>query len=180
MALRDKPKKLAGDALWEFALKTLDRRSFSKAELRRKLSVRAESPGALSEVMKKLQDYGLLDDARFAASFAASRLESKSQGAGRVLRDLRSRSVETAAANAAIKQVYGDVDEHELASRYLQRKFRSKDLSTFLMDEKNLAAAYRRLRTGGFSSRVSVEVLKQFSRRAEELDAMEPPESESG
>jgi regulatory protein len=179
MALRPKPKRLAGDALWELALKTLDRRAFSTAELRRKLSVRAESPGVLNEVIKKLQDYGLLDDARFAASFAASRLEGKAQGAGRVLRDLRSRSVETAAANTAIKQVYGDIDERELASRYLQRKFRSKDLPIFLMEEKNLAAAYRRLRTGGFSSRVSVEVLKQFTRRAEELESMESQDSES-
>src|SRR5690242_3735660 len=123
MALRGKPKKLGGEALWEFALRTLDRRAFSVAELRRKLSARAESREALNEVMKKLQDYRLLDDSRFAASFAASRLEGKGHGAGRVLRDLRSRSIGGVAADAAIKQVYGDTDERELASRYLQRKF---------------------------------------------------------
>jgi regulatory protein len=130
--------------------------------------------------MKKLEEYGLVDDKRFAESFAVSRLGSQGHGAGRVLRDLRQRNVAPPAAEAAIKQVYGEVDEAELASRYLERKFRSKDLPVFLKEEKNLASAYRRLRTAGFSSNVTIKVLKQFANRAEELETLENEEPDPG
>jgi regulatory protein len=180
MPIRGKPKRLAADPLWEFALKTLDRRAYAAAELRRKLSLRAETKSDLDQVMKKLQKYGLLDDARFAESFAASRLEGQGFGARRVLRDLRSRSVGTQAAEAAVQRVYSEVEETELAGKFLQRKFRSKNLPDYLKEEKNLAAAYRRLLTAGFSTAASIKVLKQFAQRAEELESMETdnPEDE--
>jgi regulatory protein len=173
MPTQGKSRKLGGDQLWEFALRTLDRRAYSEAELRRKLSARAETKPALDEVMKKLREYGLLDDARFAESFAASRLEGQGFGAQRVLRDLRARSVAMQAAESAIRRVYGEVEETELAARFLERKFRSKNLPEFLREEKNLAAAYRRLRTAGFTSSASVTVLKRFAQRAEELEGLE-------
>src|SRR6185312_1549449 len=178
MPIRGKPKRLAADQLWEFALKTLDRRAYAATELRRKLSLRAETNTALDEVMKKLQEYGLLDDARFAESFAASRLEGQGFGARRVLRDLRSRSVGTQIAEAAIQRVYSEVEETELAAKFLERKLRSKNLHEYLKVDKNLAAAYRRLRTAGFSTAASIKVLKRFAQQAEELESLETDDPE--
>jgi regulatory protein len=173
MPTRGKPKKLAAEQLWEFALRTLDRRAYAARELRRKLSLRAETRSALDEVMKKLEEYKLLDDARFAESFAVSRLEGQGYGAQRVLRDLRARSVEGKVAGDAIQRVYGEVEETELAAQFLKRKYRSKNLREFLKEEKNLASAYRRLRTGGFSTAASLKALKQYTQRAEELEGFE-------
>lgn len=177
MATRGTPKKLGSEDLWELALRKLDRRAYSATELKRKLYARSESLAALNDVMKKLQDYGLLNDARFAELFAASRLEGQGQGPQRVLRDLRSRSVPSSTAESAIRQVYLEVDESELASRFLQRKYRSQDLAIFLKEPKNLASAYRKLRLGGFSSKVSISVLKRFARGADELESFEADES---
>ncbi len=174
MSIRSKPKKLDANALWEYALRSLDRRAFSTAELRRKLSLRAETPQALADVMKKLDEYGLLNDARFAETFATFRLESQKQGARRVLVDLRSKSIPAEIAKTAIEQVYGDVDETELASQYIQKKLRSKDIAVYLQEEKNLASSYRRLRTAGFSHNAAFQALKQFSAKAEEFDSPEP------
>jgi regulatory protein len=178
MAIRPKPKKLDANALWEYALRSLDRRAFSSAQLRKKLGGRAETPEALAEVMKKLDEYGLLNDTRFAETFATFRLEAHKQGARRVLMDLRSKSIPAEVAETAVKQVYSEVDEAELASQYIQKKLRSQDLPTYLKEEKNLASAYRRLRTAGFSHGASIKTLKQFAAKAEELDTPEAPEDE--
>ena len=49
----------------------------------------------------------------------------------------------------------------------------------FLADPKNLAAAFRRLRTAGFSSGTSIKVLRKHSQMADELeDGEESAESE--
>jgi regulatory protein len=173
MPMRGTTKKLTAEQLWEFALRALDRRAYAARELRRKLSMRAETSAALDEVMKKLEEYKLLDDARFAESFAVSRMEGQGYGAQRVFRDLRARSVGGKVAGDAIQRVYGEVEEVELAARFLKRKYRSKDLREFLKEEKNLASAYRRLRTGGFSTAASINALKEYTRQADELESFE-------
>ncbi|MFZ0592730.1 MAG: regulatory protein RecX [Bryobacteraceae bacterium] len=170
MPFSRKPKKLAPEALWEHALRCLDRKPYSTADLQQKLKSRADSPQALREVMNKLQEYGLLNDRKFAESFATTRLERQAYGASRVIRDLRTRRVAAKTAEQAVRQVYGEVDEADLIRQYLKRKFRSKDLEQFLSIETNLASAYRRLRTAGFSADRSIKVLKEFTQRARELE----------
>jgi regulatory protein len=165
-----KIKKLAADALWEHALSCLDRKPYSSADLRQKLKLKADSPETLQTVMKKLHEYGLVDDQKFAESFATTRLERDAYGASRVIRDLASRRVARNTAEKAVRRVYGEVDEADLIRQYLKRKFRSKDLEQFLRVEKNLASTYRRLRTAGFSTANSIKVLKGFIRQAPELE----------
>ncbi|HEX6545457.1 MAG TPA: hypothetical protein VF023_04045, partial [Bryobacteraceae bacterium] len=75
-----------------------------------------------------------------------------------------------------VRQIYEEVDEQDLIRRYLERKFRSKDLREFLREEKHLASAYRRLRAAGFSSNNSIRVLKEFSQRADELEEADEAE----
>lgn len=165
-----KIKKLAAEALWEHALHCLDRKAYSAADLQQKLKSRADSPKTLQTVMNKLREYGLLNDRKFAESFATTRLEGRAYGASRVIRDLRARRVAAKTAEQAVRQVYGEVDEADLIRQYLKRKFRSKDLEQFLREEKNLVSAYRRLRTAGFSGGSSIKVLKEFTHRAQELE----------
>ena len=161
---------MSSEALWEYALRCLDRKAHSAAELQRKLRLKADSAATVREVMEKLREYGLLNDRKFAESFTTSRLEGQGHGASRVIRDLRTRGIPSQTAENTVRRIYEEVDEQDLIRRYLERKFRSKDLRKFLLEEKNLASAYRRLRTAGFSSNNSIRVLKEFSRRAEELE----------
>jgi regulatory protein len=173
MAFSGNKKKLSSEGLWEYALRSLDRRAFSTAELRKKLALRAETSSTLNEVMAKLQEYGMLDDRRFAEIYALSRLEGQGFGAGRVLRDLQAKGVSSAEAGQAVSAVYAQTEEFALACSFLKRKLRGKDLSEYLGEEKNLVSAFRRLRMGGFSSNVSLKVLKQYSRKAEEIQELE-------
>ncbi len=170
-----KPTKLSREGLWEFALHTLSARAHSAVELRRKLLRRAQSSPDVNAIMAKLRDYGLADDRKFSESFAASRLANSGMGKLRVLRELRSKHVASEVAETAVAVAFEGTDEEQLAESFLRRKYRGKDLPVFLAEEKNLAAAFRKLRVGGFGSRAAFSVLKRYSRKAEEV--MDDPEA---
>jgi regulatory protein len=127
-----------------------------------------------------LKDSGLLNDQRFADSYAAARLENQGFGKMRVLRDLRQRRVTANVAEQAVQQVFQDTDEVQLVEQYLARKFRGKDLPAHFSEPKNVMSAFRRLRNAGFSSGAAIRVLKRYAAQADELaeseDAAEPHE----
>jgi len=120
----------------------------------------------------------LLNDVRFAESYAAARLDGQGLGSRRVLADLRAKSVPANVAEHAVRQTYAETDELELIEKYLQRKVRGKNLREYLSEDKHLASAFRRLRTAGFSASNSIRVLKRYTGRAEELESMDEPESQ--
>jgi len=163
MGMRRKPAKLDAGGLWEYALRALAKRAHSTAELKQKLALRAESPEVLTATMAKLREYELSDDRKFSEAFAASRLQNQGLGKLRVLRDLRSKRVSDRIASEAVTKAYAETDEAALIDAFLERKYRGKDLPVFLREEKNLASAYRRLRTAGFSSAGSIASLKRHS-----------------
>ena len=94
----------------------------------------------------------------------------------RVLRDLRQRRVAPKLAEQVTEQTYEKTDEANLIEEFLRRKYRGKELGAFFREEKNLAAAFRRLRYAGFSSGQSIRVLKRFANQPEVLDALESEE----
>jgi regulatory protein len=167
---RRKPEILDRNALLAYALRTLTRRALSESELRSRLARRSEDPAAVEDAVAKLKESGLLNDARFAESYAAARLENQGFGRLRVLSDLRRRRVGARVAGTAVENAFEGTDEDALVERFLQRKYRGKDLAQFLSEDKNVASAYRRLRLAGFSSGAAIRVLKQYAVRAEELE----------
>jgi regulatory protein len=170
------PTPLDSKALLEYALRTLSSRAISTGDLRARLRRRAAQPSDVDTVIEKLNESGLLNDQRFADSYAAARLENQGFGKMRVLRDLRQRRVASSVADQAIQQTYQDTDEHSLIEQYLARKYRGKDLPAFLSEDKNLMSAYRRLRTAGFSSGPAISVLKRYASRSDELAGLEDAE----
>ncbi len=172
MPLRQ-PKRLDAGALLNYALRALSARAHSSGEMRRKLDGRAERREDVDAVLQKLRESGYLDDRRYAESYAAGRLENEGHGRARVLRDLRQRRIAPKLAEQAVAKTFDPTDEPELIEAYLRRKFRGKDLPSWLREEKNLAAAFRRLRYAGFSSGNSIRVLKRYSSQAEQLEDVE-------
>jgi len=164
------PKKLGPDRLWDYALRLLGHRGYSAIEMRLKLSVKAETVSVLNEVTAKLKEYGYLDDKKFAETFAANRRENDCLGKLRILRELRARRVPQAIAERAVNRVFATTDEQALATIYLERKFRGKNLSEYLHDEAKLASVFRRLRRAGFSSGATISVLTSFTAKASELE----------
>ena len=170
------PKRLDFDALLSYALRALGSRAHSSGDLRQKLARRAEHAADTDAVIKKLKESGYLDDRHYAESYASARLENEGHGRARVLRDLRQRRIAPALAEQTVNRTFRETDELDLIDAYLKRKFRGKDLASWLGEEKNLMSAYRRLRYAGFSSGNSIRVLKRYAERAEDLEGTDPVE----
>ncbi|MGB6941598.1 MAG: regulatory protein RecX [Bryobacteraceae bacterium] len=172
------PQPLDREKLLNVALRALGGRAHSAGELRDKLRRRAQSPEDVDAVLAKLKESGYLNDQRFAENYASARLQNQGLGKMRVLRDLRQRRVAPKLAEQVTEKTYEQTDEANLIEEFLRRKFRGKDLKTYLSEEKNLAGAFRRLRYAGFSAGHSIRVLKRFASQPEVLDALEGEEPE--
>jgi regulatory protein len=167
---RSIPKKKDAAQLWEYALRALGRRGLSAGEMRQRLKEKAAEPGDVEPAMAKLKEYGYLDDARFAETYAGSRRANQSLGRIRVLQDLRSRRVGPETAAVAVAKIYAETDEVALVEEFIARKFRNRNMAEYLADPNHLSSAYRKLRYAGFSSSVSIRVLKRYTARAEEIE----------
>ncbi|HTS26400.1 MAG TPA: RecX family transcriptional regulator [Bryobacteraceae bacterium] len=171
-----KRRALDGDALWAYALKLLGGRAHSTGELREKLRRRADRAGAVDDILARLKDSGYLNDQRFAEGFAAARLANDKLGRTRVIQDLRQRRVAPALAERTVRKLYEDVNEEALIEAWIRRKYRLASREDLFQEDKELAAAYRRLLHAGFRSGDIVRTLKRFARNPELLDSLEPPE----
>ncbi len=170
-------KVLDEAGLWSYAVRLLGARAYTVAELRDKLRGRAAEAGDVDVILARCREYGYLDDARFAESYAAARRDNQGFGAFRVQQDLRKRRVSGQVAETATREAFAQVEEAEQAAAYLERKYRGKNLAEFLAEERHAAQAYRRLRTAGFGSGVAIRVLKRYTQRAEELESLEDSSS---
>ena len=158
-----------------YAARALSARAQTVSELRQKLRRRAARAGDVPEVLETLKRLGYVNDQRFAESFASWRRENLGLGKTRVVRDLLARRVAPAVAQKAAEQAYAGADETAMIEQFLARKYRGRNLSALLREEKNLASAYRKLRTAGFSAGNSIRVLKRYAAEAERLEEMEDP-----
>jgi regulatory protein len=168
-----KQSKLDESALWDYALRILARKSYSAAEIKQKLNQRAAAISDVAVVLTKLREYGFADDEKFSETFALSRLRNQGFGRSRVLRDLGAKRVSPKVAQHAIEKTFAGTSEAELIDNFLARKYRSKDLTVFLKEEKNLASAYRKLRVAGFTSNATLAALKRHAKRAADWEVDE-------
>jgi len=168
-----RPRQLSADELFAYAVKKLSGRAASVGEIRTSLLARAMAPSDVDGALKRLTDYGYLNDARFAEAFTTARLENEGFGQSRVLRDLRQHRVPPDLAERTVLKLYADKDEPALIEQFVRRKYRSADRLGLFESGKELAAAYRRLQRAGFSSGNSIRVLKRFAANPDLLDALE-------
>jgi regulatory protein len=173
-----RPRKLDRDALWTYALKALAGRAYSTGELREKLKRRAAKAADIENVISSLKDYRYLDDRRFAEGFATARLSNDKFGRTRVIQDLRQHRVAPSLAESVVGNVYRDTDEQALIDEWIRRKYRDAEREGLFGEEKEMAAAYRRLLRAGFRSGEIIRALKKFARNPELLDGFEPPAEE--
>ena len=156
---RNSPSKspLDEQALYEIAVRALARKARSIGELRQVLQKRQAAKEAIDAVIARLREHGYLDDARYARTFVASRIENDRQGPRRVERDLAARRVHPDLIQKSIRAAYEEVDEHALLRDYLRRKVR---LSKPPEKASAVASLYRRLLRAGFSSATIVKKLQ--------------------
>ena len=171
MPFASSPKKLAPEALFDYAVRALGRRALTEAELRRKLVARAALPEYVDEALGRVRDLGYLDDARTAESHAYTRKELNVLGRRRVLAELRRRGVDPETAERTVDETYSGVDEVELIREHLRRKL-GRRLEEKIHDPKAVQRLYASLARAGFSSGRIGEALRQAAADPEWVDAI--------
>lgn len=167
--MRFEPRKSSSEAeLYAAALRALMRRAHSTFELRIYLERRAEEAAAVGRVLARLKQEKLIDDARYALDFAQARARGRRQGGRRIAMELRKRGVPDRHIEAAIAQVFADLDEGAMVRKVIERRTRA---AQGRFDERKMASLYRTLLRAGFDPGVIRRELRAvpFSEAAEDL-----------
>jgi len=164
-------------SLFDYAVKSLGRQMRSESDLRRLMRNRVEPDEAGAErieaVLLRLKEYGYLDDAAFAETFARLRKENEKLGQRRVKQDLQQKGIHSDLIAETLDASYATTDEEALARQHLERKRLRKP-----ENEKETARIMRRLVAAGFSTAVIYKILRQWEVPDEALAALENLEDE--
>jgi len=111
----------------------------SVAELReRLLQGRGATKANVDEVIARLREYGYLDDAKFAQSYASLRVRERPIGRRRLERDLWLKKVDKQAAEVALDEVFAATPEDELIDRAIAKRIRLRGKPKSREDAKKL------------------------------------------
>jgi regulatory protein len=83
------------------ALRAIERRSFARADLGRRLLRKGHAPAAVEAARARAADHGLHDDAAFAANYVETR-SARGRGPIRLVRDLMAMGVERGIIDRAV------------------------------------------------------------------------------
>ena len=119
-------------------------------------------------IAARLHEYGYLDDAAFAETYARLRQENEKLGVRRVRQDLQQKGVDKELIAETLEARYGQTNEEALARQHLERKRIRKP-----ENEKETARVMRRLVTAGFSTGVIYKILRQWDVPEESLAALD-------
>lgn len=110
---------------FERAIKLLAAKPRSVAELReRLLRVKGANEDVVNTVIARLQEYGYLDDERFAFSYASFKVKQRPVGRRRLERDLKFKKVESDVVNEALELVYAETSEEQLIDQAIAKRLR--------------------------------------------------------
>ena len=140
------------------ALTMLSRRELSEAQVRERLARKEFPDDEVDAAMERLRQDGTLNDRRVA--LAAARLESavRHRGRSRVIQKLRTLGIDGDVAEAAVNEVFEEVDEGALLDRAFERRLRGQEPKD--LDERGRARIVRGLAAQGFRFEAIMKRLK--------------------
>jgi regulatory protein len=111
----------------------------SVEELReRLLEGRGATPQIVETVIERLREYGYLDDARFAQSYASLRVQQRPTGRQRLQRDLWLKKIDKQTAESALDQVFEQTPEEDLIDKAIAKRVRLRGKPKTREDAKKL------------------------------------------
>ena len=129
----------ARERVFQRAAKLLAAKQRSVEELReRLLAGRGATKANVEEVIARLREYGYLDDAKFAQSYASLRLRERPLGRRRLQRDLWLKKVDKEAAESALDEVFEATPETDLIDRAIAKRIRLRGKPGTREDAKKL------------------------------------------
>ena len=160
--MRSAPRKHSEkETLYATAMAALMRRAYSVFEMRAYLERRAEKVSLAREVLSRLRQEKLIDDARYARDFARVRANSRHQGRYRITRELRTRGVADNLIEGALEEVFAETNESELVGKLIARRIRA---ARGPLDANKTASLYRTLLRAGFDAQLIRREVQQALR----------------
>ena len=134
----------------------------SVAELReRLLEGRGATETIVESVIERLREYGYLDDARYAHSYASLRVQQRPIGRQRLQRDLWMKKIDKATAETALDQVFESTPEEELIDRAIEKRVRLRGKPKTRAEAKKL---FDHLLRQGFALELVSEKVRAISK----------------
>jgi len=125
--------------VFQRAAKLLTAKPRSVEELReRLLSGRGVNAAIVDTVIERLREYGYLDDARLAHSYASLRVQQRPIGRQRLQRDLRLKKIDQATAEAALNDVLAVTPEADMIDRAIEKRLRLRGRPQNRVEAKKL------------------------------------------
>jgi len=125
--------------IFQRAAKLLAAKQRSVEELReRLLESRGATTAIVEEVIARLREYGYLDDAKFAQSYASLRLRERPIGRRRLERDLSFKKIDKQTAGSALDEAFAATPEAELIERAIAKRIRLRGKPKSRADAKKL------------------------------------------
>ncbi|MBS2988110.1 recombination regulator RecX [Rhodococcus erythropolis] len=137
-------------------LRLLTDRARSRSELETKLSGRGFEPEIITNVLDRLQEIGLIDDADFANQWVHSRHTYSGKGKRALAVELRLKGIDQDVASEALSQIDPE-DERERAAELVRRKLKNKPVDDRDKVTRRLVLMLARK---GYSAGMSYEVVK--------------------
>ncbi len=148
--------------VFQRAGKLLAAKQRSVEELReRLLEGRGATQTIVTEVIERLREYGYLDDARYAHSYAQLRVQQRPIGRQRLERDLRMKQIDKTTVNAALDSVFAEKPEAELIDRAIEKRIRLRGRPQTRAEAKKL---FDHLLRQGFAFELVSEKVRAVSK----------------
>ncbi len=143
------------------AVKLLAAKPRSIGELRERLLEKSwTNEEAVDAAIARLSEYGYVNDAQFAVSFAQGRVRQKPVGRGRLARDLQMKKIDRETAAQALEKVFEETPESELIDRAIEKRIRLRGRPQTREETKSL---FDHLLRRGFSFDLVRDKVRQAS-----------------
>jgi regulatory protein len=158
------------------AVKLLAAKPRSVAELRERLAEKeSATEEAIEYAIRKLSEYGYLNDEQFALSFAQSRVRQKPVGRGRLARDLKTKKIDKELAAQTLEKVFEETPEDKLIDEAITRRLRLRGRPQTRQETKSL---FDHLLRRGFSYDLIINKVRALSSAPLDGDDADTPAPE--
>src|SRR6185503_9197017 len=127
----------------------------------RLLEGRGATSAIVDEVIARLREYGYLDDAKFAQSYASLRLRERPIGRRRLQRDLWLKKVDKQTVESALDEVFESTPEDDLIDRAIAKRIRLRGKPKTREEAKKL---FDHLLRQGFEFELVSEKVRSISK----------------
>jgi regulatory protein len=156
----------ARERVFQRAGKLLAAKPRSVAELReRLLEGRGATETIVETVIERLREYGYLDDARYAHSYASLRVQQRPIGRQKLQRDLWLKKIDQKTVDAALDQVFEATPEEEMLDQAIEKRIRLRGKPQTRAEAKKL---FDHLLRQGFAFELVSEKVRAVSKSDEE------------